>query len=585
MTMLRARPAAPALLVVGLLGACQPDGTAPADAPAVATPEPAAEEFHVAAPEPLRLVLAEEDLEELYARDPQSNDRLPGEIVHGDTGERLAVDGLRFRGSSSRFHPKKSFNIRFVDDQEFLFGSNRMNAKALYTDPTLMRETLTLAIWAELDRPAPRTRYVDLWVGDAYEGLYVHVERVDFDLLANAGLPERGTLVRDQFRDDHSLPESVFGYDLDQVADPQSLLADNFNSRGEPDWSAVEDLVRWVLATPAGPEFAEGFAERFEVDVFVDWLAVHEVVGDLDAYGDDYWLYLDHDDPAARWYVIPWDKNLTYGQHFRADHGSTLNDYFAYEYAFGGAAGRWRNRLLENVLATSELAERVAERTLELAERFDREWVTQRSAVIADVIRDSLETEPGPDRFVRHPQNHHGELGRFGEHVEVLADFAELRQAYLERALGGGSGPPYEATAVLDADLTDQRVLLTDTAGWTLAALHLDDVGTGGALTARVEPRAAVDGIDRTFTLTTDTDLRGELTWYYRNEVQSPVGVPEENWYAEDVAVGGQDALVMAVDGAGGPEPLPSTANPFANKVTATVDVEAGEHRFVLVHE
>src|SRR5690625_7821681 len=58
----------------------------------------------------------------------------------------------------------------------------------------------------------------------------------------------------------------------------------------------------------------------------IPWL-----IGDIDAWNDDFWLYLDHDDPEARWVFIPWDKDLSFGSHYRPGF-YTANNFFAYEY-------------------------------------------------------------------------------------------------------------------------------------------------------------------------------------------------------------------------------------------------------------
>jgi spore coat protein H len=533
------------------------------------------------APESLYLYMDADDLDELYSRNPFSNDRLPGYVVYGPTGERHALDGLRFRGSTSRTHPKRSFNIRFSERQPFLFGSDRMNLKALYSDPTIMREALSMRLWRELGRPAPRTKYFDLWINDTYEGLYVHVERVDHDLIAAAGLPGTGTLVRDEFRDNGDLPLSAFGYDLDEVDDPEGLLADHFDSRGDADWAALAELVQWVHDTPSGEEFAAGLVERVDLEVLIDWLALHVLIGDIDSFADDYWLYLDDGDPDARWVIIPWDKDLTFGSHYRsAPYGGTLNDFFAYEYGLEESLEGWGNALVAKLAASAALKAQLEQRILVLADELvTPPALAQWAATVGADIRDSVESTASEDRFVLHPANHHGAAGRFDDHVEVLVDFVELRRAFLDRHLAAVQGDADTATVEVGREDVGRRLLLTDGRGWTIAALRVDSVSRGGTVTVRVEPATQVDGIDRRWTVTSHAaELEAELSLYYRNEVQSPAGVPPENWYPDDVAVGAQDGLTLvSTRGDGMPEVHVTRVNPFSNKAVAVIDVEPGE--------
>jgi spore coat protein H len=575
--------------VLALVAACTTGGTE--SDTTVATGQETASTDERFTPHPLRLELEDDVVRELYTRDPFSDDRVDGRMFDGATDEELELDGLRFRGSSSRLHPKKSFNIRLAEGQDFLFGSDRMNLKAMYTDPTIMRETLAMDMWHELGNPAPRTRYVDLWINDHYEGLYLHVERVDEDLLANAGLNPDGTLVRDEFRDNPGIPESAFASDFDALAEPDlpSLLAENFNDRNDPNWEALADLVTWAAIQQPGPTFADELAQRFDLDILLDWIALHSLVGDVDAFGDDYWLYLDHEDPGARWIVIPWDKDLAFGSHDR-DGIDNLNDYFGYELDIRGAAERFRNDLVMNILDTPELRQQLDERTLGLLDEFPLTWFEEKVAAIGDGMRSSLETGPGPGRFALHPDNHQGELGRFDQHVEAILDYVELRWAQLRQVTGRAPlpvGDRAEAGVPLAALTGGQRVLLTDAQGWTIAALTVDD-GAGGTDDLRfevvVERSEESPAVDRRWRLINPgPGLSAELTLYYRNDVgASQSGLPAVNWYMEDEPVGRQgDLIVLRVDD-GASALVPTRVNPMSNKATVTMVIPNGLTDLVL---
>jgi spore coat protein H len=574
-----------------LLAGCQTGGGADEDGVGGGT----ADSDPPYAPEVLHLTVDEDVLTELYSREIFSDERVDGTIVRDATGEELAVDGLRFRGASSRGLPKKSFNIRFEEDQPFLFGSNRMNLKAVFTDPTMMRETLAMDMWHALDRPAPRTAYVDLTINGVYEGLYIHVERIDGDLLDHHGLDPDGTLVRDELRADADVEIAPSAFGLDVGDDREALvetLEENFNSRGDPDWGAVAELITDVARTPPGPRFAALVEERVDLDVLLDWLAIHELTGDADSYGDDYWLYLDHDDPDARWIVIPWDKDLTFGSYSR-ETGGTLNDFFAYEHDIQTAATLWGNRLVTGVYETPELRERLTERTLELADRvFTGEWFDERITAIAGGIRESVTTGPGPGRFALHRQNHHGQLGRFDQHLEVLRDYVELRWALLRHRMAGegAGGAAGAASATIDEGHAGERILLTDGTGFTVAALTLESVEGSGELSVEVQPlvpaegAVAADGIDRVWRIrTTVPVVSGQLDLYYRNDVGYPGGFPDENWYPGGEAVGRQGELVATRLADDVVAPFPTRVNPFSNKASFDLELTRGVHTFGLL--
>jgi spore coat protein H len=530
----------------------------------------------------LYLYMDKDKLNELYTRDIFSNDRLDGVIRLSPKGENLELRGLRFRGNTTRYSPKKSFNIRFEDDQDFLFGSSRMNLNAMFTDPSMMRERLAWTMFQQLKQPASRTQYFNLFINNIYEGLYTHIERVDGDLLENAGLDPDGTLVRDQLRrsDDSIDRNSIFGFDLSQISDPEAFLDDNFNSRGDPNWSAVIDFVEWVNRTPAGSEFARGFTQRVDIANFIDWLAVHYLIGDIDSFGDDYWIYRSQNDPKAKWKFIPWDKDLTFGAFERPVEDPLerqLHHFFAYEYPI--TDGGWDNELVSKFLATPQLKAQLDQRLKQLMQEvFPPEYVRKQIETIAAAIADDVNTLPGEGRFRLHPQNHHGELGRFQFHTENLLDFIELRYQFLERQLNPIEGLPYVATVDLRNYKQGDTVFFTDATGWTIAKLELANIVNPGLFSVIVSPNSGIFGIDRMWTTFTNSTLTGTLSFYYRNSIDPEFG--KENWYYEPVATGNQWNLSVA-EIKGVARPLRSRVNAYSNKVSTDLTL-SGLQQFVI---
>lgn len=545
-------------------------------------------------PMALYLQMAPEHVEELYTRDVLSDDRLPGafRLAPDEPWQPLRDASIRFRGTSSRYLPKKSLNVRFAQPQAFVFDTSRLNLNAMYTDPSMMREALSFAMFHELGLPASRTRYVDLYLNDVFEGLYLAIERVDEEFLAQHGLAtDVFTLVRDDFRS--ALVElgaaSMFSYDWSAETDVAGLLEANVDSRGSPDWAALADLVQWVHATPAGPAFARGFVERIDIEHFVDWLAVHVLIGDIDAFADDYWLYRDGADPDARWLFIPWDKDLSFGSYYVADHGGTANDFFHLEFTPGDG---WANGLIARFLATDSLEELLHERLLELMDTsFTVAFFEQAVADVGPRIAASVARAPAPGAFVRHSQNHAGELGLFDQHVATLIEFVERRQQFLRRFVAPRGGDAVRYTASVDATGLEAGdvVSFTDAFGWTLARLDLSVAPTVAAtLSVSVEQDARFASVDRVWTVDVSAGaIAGRLTLYYRNNLV------DGNWYRVDeplTAIGDQPDLRLAsvtLDGAGDVvsiDLVESAVNPYANAVSTTTSLTlSGRQAFALV--
>ncbi|ABR46541.1 Spore coat protein CotH [Alkaliphilus metalliredigens QYMF] len=533
--------------------------------------------------EKVYLYIDQMDLNYLYERDDYSDEEIPGVVKYDPEGEEVALRGLRFRGNSSRQEPKKSFRITFEESQEVIFGSRRMNLNAMYTDPSMMREGLSMDLFSRLGHPAPRTQYVELYINDVYEGLYMHVERIDEDFLTAMGLSDKGTLVRDGFRGEVQRADmedlSFFGFDLEGIDDPEAFVRDNFDYRGNPDWEALLELGKWVEETQPGAEYARGFMERIDIESFVDWLAVHLLVGDIDAFYDDYWLYLDHRVADAKWQWIPWDKDLTFGSVWRPVY-NVSNDYFYYQFQMRMP---WvKNDLIVKFMETPQLMALVYERTeVLLDEVFTLEKLSIEIDRIAEKIRPSVEVSPGVGAFRLNPRNHFGQLGNFEDHVEAIKDYVALRGQYLRKYIGHKGRLPaegrFESTVRWNEQQLDQPLYFVDEGGWVIGKWQGKALAEEGKLSIEVKEVPSVVGINRIWTLVYEgAPIQGELTLYYLNDTEN-----RNNWYETYEAVGGQRELQMIESNGIRWRELPSRVNPYSNKVVATMEL-SGVHQLSL---
>ncbi|SET22939.1 spore coat protein H [Natronincola peptidivorans] len=517
------------------------------------------------------IYMEEEDLQELYSRDPFSDDRIDAFARISEEEMDLQPIEIRFRGHSTRMLPKKSFNIRFEEGQELLFGSDRMNLNGSYTDPSQMREKLSMDMFHHIGLPAPRTKYFNLYMNDIYEGLFIHVERIDENVLANMGVNQEGTLIRDRFvrnQDEEEIDRgSLFGYDIASVEDPITLLEENLDYRGTPSWEAVIDLTKWVYDTPAGDDFYHGFLEHFYWQQYIDWLAIHILIGDIDSYGDDYWLYKDHENPQEKWRIIPWDKDLTFGSTYRPEE-YVDNHFFAYEYHMT-RYNYSRNEIFNKFMETPALREKLFQRMDYLMkEVFHLGYFEAEVENTKRLIEESANKAPGANAFLLHPQNHHGELGYYAYHLETLLDFIELRYQYLQQhMLQHQEIKRYEAKVDLSKYREGDTLYFTDNNGWTMAKLLIEEINQIGSIEMKVREEEGIQGINRIWEINAgNASVAGEITLYYRNDVAH---FGRANWYEEDTAVGNQWDLIIAQYNSGEMETLPSRVNPYSNKVSA----------------
>ncbi|HLQ73434.1 MAG TPA: CotH kinase family protein [Bacillota bacterium] len=524
--------------------------------------------------ETIHLNVAEEDLNELFERSPFSDDRLNGEATIGDT---TAPIEFRFRGNSSRDFPKKSYNIRFEDRQDVLDGKKRLNLNAMWTDPSFMREHIAMQLFHDAGITAPQTSYYELYINDIYEGLYVQVDRVDKDLLKTYDLNPDGTLIRDRFRQAEDLERpSIFGFDLSSVDNKVEFLEENMQYRGEPDWEAFSELVEWVYETPEGESFYDEFPTVFDADNFTTWLAIHIIIGDRDAFGDDYWMYLDHENEQAKWQLIPWDKDLTFGSHYRDEYG-VVNDFFAYEYEHLPEES-WSNTLITKFIRTPELREDLEKKMIELTNStVSTETVREKINDILPAIKENL-SQKQRKAFSVHEQNSYSDEQFIDEYADVLLDYMTLRTEYLRANIEpSDSLKVNEATIPLSMINKDEPVYFTDKNGWVIASFIATEMTENdGEVTIKVSEADSNNAINRQWTVSTTHPVEGDLSLYYRNDIAHH---SKENWFVEDVAIESDtvsqwDLEMVQTDESDEVTALDAVINPFSNKITAPVKLK-----------
>ena len=82
---------------------------------------------------------------------------------------------------SIRYSFKLDFNY-YDEDQKFL-GLKKLNFNNNFSDPSMMRETLTYELLEEIGSTYSRTAYIDLTINDQHMGVYTAVEHIDSEYI------------------------------------------------------------------------------------------------------------------------------------------------------------------------------------------------------------------------------------------------------------------------------------------------------------------------------------------------------------------------------------------------------------------
>jgi len=209
---------------------------------------------------------------------------------------------LSFRLNFDRFedaHPEIA-NQRFYGFKELTFSSN-------FDDVTRMREALANELFRDRGVAAPRAAFYRIVVNtggrDEVWGLY--------------------TLVEDPA--DSAMLTSQFGGAAGNLYKPDGIGADwttfdragfeKKTNKGKADFSDIQAAIDALHADLPPAEWRANLERHFDVDLFLRWLAVNQVVDNWDSYGRFAHNYYVYADPGrnGRLVWIPWDNNYSFG--------------------------------------------------------------------------------------------------------------------------------------------------------------------------------------------------------------------------------------------------------------------------------
>jgi spore coat protein H len=254
----------------------------------------------------------------LTTRDPMY---VPVDLTYA--GRTWTQVGMRYKGNSSLMsaNPETGGKIPFrldfdryedqypaIRNQRF-YGFQKLTFASNVGDDTQLNEALAVEVFRDRGVPAARAAfyrvYVDTGSGPEYWGLYTMIEDPADGAMLDAQLGgSGGNLYKPEgFAANWSLPFDAesFGKKTNEKAADFSDVQGAVTALHAP----RDDARMWRAALEA----------RFDVDLFLQWLAVNTVIQNWDAYGGmphNYYLYSPPKGKGQlRW--IPWDHNFAFG--------------------------------------------------------------------------------------------------------------------------------------------------------------------------------------------------------------------------------------------------------------------------------
>ncbi|MEV0114274.1 CotH kinase family protein [Streptomyces sp. NPDC050844] len=287
--------------------------------------------------------------DEVMVAPPGARLTLARSATPGDTLLATGAFSMVNSGNMTAHAPKRSWKVdlEIGESEDRLYGMERVNLKAMYNDPSQMREAVA---WRLLDRagiPAAQHTYATLSLNDRYMGLYSVIEQVDKKFLKDHfGKNSAGNLYKAYCGDvgcatlEHRTGTGG-GDDGRQYFTAGSVEDDRTyrlkTNEDDPAANTYDDLATLIRAVngvqlPGGDDrftsdaFRASVEQVLNVRAFLRWAGANVLLGSWDNYfatPSNYYLYNSGRLGEPRSFLdrpyftlIPWDYDNSSGIDF-----------------------------------------------------------------------------------------------------------------------------------------------------------------------------------------------------------------------------------------------------------------------------
>lgn len=291
---------------------------------------------HVAARPTLRIQLPQGKQEEdLFYEDYTRGTASIQHDAHGvyQTTSIASPLGIRTRGHSTRFMPKRPYRVRF-DENTSLFGMKSAKNYILladYVDRSMVRNGLMVYMSKLLDTNMYTLdyRFVDLYLNQRYRGQYLLIERVEFqknrlDIQPNLTLDDAGFMVELDFQVyvQNQGNENLEWFKVNDkpyvIKEPNPITTLGYQFRHTRYMSNYFKDMRNALINRSNYE------TYIDVDNWIDYFLIQEIAKNVDVgWGS---VYMVKETGGKLKHMPLWDFDLAFGNA----------DYIPY-----GPVGHW----------------------------------------------------------------------------------------------------------------------------------------------------------------------------------------------------------------------------------------------------
>jgi CotH protein len=239
--------------------------------------------FNDAVLQDVRLVMSSRDWQTLKARATE-NTYYPADLNWN--GVTVRNIGIRSRGGATRNGIKPGLRVdinHYVTNQEFL-GLKAVILDNMFSDPSLVRESVAMKMFARMTLPASRESHARVYVNNEYVGAYVVIEPVDRTYIERVFGAEEANVERGGYLFEY---QWLAPYDLSYLGSELKAYAPSFKPQTRDTDSIVnifaplEEMIRTINES-TDDDFAAAVGKHLDLSLFVKYLAVDSFVVEWD---------------------------------------------------------------------------------------------------------------------------------------------------------------------------------------------------------------------------------------------------------------------------------------------------------------
>ena len=242
-----------------------------------------------------------------------------------------SLAGIEFRGKSSTRYEKKSYGVELWEDESAsdynapllgLRSAEDWILDAMYVDRSRIRNKLSFDLWEKLARipnasqaesiyPGVRSRYVELFINDSYEGVYNLTEKLDAQLLQfNKYQYETGGVIYKAIE----WGNGSTTFDSCCTPVPVEFVWEGWEQiyPGEMVMWEPLDSLRSVVVNSDDEEFSEKITGMIDLNNLVDYYLYINVLMAWDNAGKN--TFLVRYNASHPFFILPWDVEASWGR-------------------------------------------------------------------------------------------------------------------------------------------------------------------------------------------------------------------------------------------------------------------------------